>query len=372
MNIFRTDGWVKSSLGPAIPGAQIFVCTQPANIAAVPPSPLAAIFSDPNGLVPIQQPIISDGFGHYDFYTTPGVYTVVIGLGGIVQEVLPDQSVGGFGSGGSLLLQANGVAVADQLLLNFVGAGSVSVADAGSGTIIITGAAATPTVLQTNGVPNTLQSILNLIQGTGMSLVPNGSGGVTINSTVSGVAVVPYMMGAGEITPPQGALTTVYPSGDTANEVIVTRFGWAYSLTFHTISFSDVSGQSGIHFAVGIYSGPTSAIPGTLLWSSGDIPVPNTGAAATQTASVPAYTLLPGDYYLATTTSASFGGFEVYGINLNLTPGSGVTFFNGPPVGCGKATNVSTNGPLTLPATLGTVSPNAGGNSYGYPMMYFY
>jgi hypothetical protein len=330
------------------------------------------IFSDPNGLVPITQPIITDGFGHYDFYTTPGVYTVVIGLGGIVQEVLPDQSVGGFGSGGSLLLQANGVAVADQLLLNFVGAGSVSVADAGSGTIIITGAAATPTVLQTNGVPNTLQSILNLIQGTGMSLVPNGSGGVTINSTVSGVAVVPYMMGAGEITPPQGALTTVYPSGDTANEVIVTRFGWAYSLTFHTISFSDVSGQSGIHFAVGIYSGPTSAIPGTLLWSSGDIPVPNTGAAATQTASVPAYTLLPGDYYLATTTSASFGGFGVYGMNLNLAPSSGVTFFSGPPVGCGKATNVSTNGPLTLPATLGTVSPNAGGNSYGYPMMYFY
>jgi hypothetical protein len=139
-NYFRTDGWVKSSLGPAIPGAQIFVCTQPANIASVPPSPLAMIFSDPNGLVPITQPIITDGFGHYDFYTTPGVYTVVVALGGIVQQVYPDQSVGGFGSSGSLILQANGVSVADQLLLNLVGAGSVSVADAGAGTVVITGA----------------------------------------------------------------------------------------------------------------------------------------------------------------------------------------------------------------------------------------
>ena len=143
-NYFRTDGWVKSSLGPAIPGTQIYVCTQPANVASVPPSPLAMIFSDPNGLVPITQPIITDGFGHYDFYTTPGVYTLVVGLGGIVQQVYPDQSVGGFGSGGSLVLQVNSAPLSSQLTANFTGAGSVSVADAGSGNIVITGAVPPP------------------------------------------------------------------------------------------------------------------------------------------------------------------------------------------------------------------------------------
>src|ERR1700689_940438 len=110
---FRNDGWVKSSLGPAIPGAQIYVCTQPANVTpptavrngpvtgAFVPSPLAFIFSDPNGLVPIAQPLISDGFGHYDFYTLPGVYTVVIANGAIIQQVYTDQSIGNVGTGTS-------------------------------------------------------------------------------------------------------------------------------------------------------------------------------------------------------------------------------------------------------------------------------
>ena len=193
-NYFRTDGWVKSSLGPAIPGAQIYVCTQPANIASVPPSPLAAIFSDPNGLVPISLPIITDGFGHYDFYTTPGVYTLVVGLGGVVQTVYPDQSVGGFGSGGSLILQANGVAVADQLLLNFVGSGNVSVVDAGSGTLQIVGS-----VFQTNGTPNASQSVLNFVNTP--SITWTSSGG-----DVSAVSASSYISSKWSLwTPSSGA-----------------------------------------------------------------------------------------------------------------------------------------------------------------------
>lgn len=109
--LFRSDGWVKSAIGPAVPGAQIFVCTQPANVVppvAVPngpitgsfvPSPLASIFADPFGLVPIAQPIITDGFGHYDFYAAPNLYTIVVSNAGTIQQVYPDQSVGGFGTG---------------------------------------------------------------------------------------------------------------------------------------------------------------------------------------------------------------------------------------------------------------------------------
>jgi hypothetical protein len=38
---FRMDGWVKSVTGAAVSGAQIYVATQPANTAFLPPSPLA-------------------------------------------------------------------------------------------------------------------------------------------------------------------------------------------------------------------------------------------------------------------------------------------------------------------------------------------
>jgi hypothetical protein len=99
---FRSDGWVKAVTGQAIPGAQVYVALQPANVAFAPPSPLASIFSDPAGLVPIAQPIITDGFGHYDFYVLPGTYTAVVALNSVIQQVYPDQSIGVAGGGGSV------------------------------------------------------------------------------------------------------------------------------------------------------------------------------------------------------------------------------------------------------------------------------
>jgi hypothetical protein len=91
----RSDGWVKSAQGPAVPGAQIYVCTQPANpTAGGPPSPLASLFSDPAGAVPIVQPVITDGFGHYDFYVATGTYAVLVYLNNVLQQFYPDQSFG--------------------------------------------------------------------------------------------------------------------------------------------------------------------------------------------------------------------------------------------------------------------------------------
>lgn len=111
----RSDGWVKSSTGPAVPGAQIYVCSQPANTDAAPPTPLATIYSDAAGLVPITQPVITDGFGHYDFYIAPGTYTLVVALGGAIQQVYEDQSIG---SGPSI--KVNGVDSGSQTTLNFI------------------------------------------------------------------------------------------------------------------------------------------------------------------------------------------------------------------------------------------------------------
>jgi hypothetical protein len=117
-SFYRNDGFVKSTLGPAVPGAQIFVCTQPANVptglspVAPTPTPLALIYSDPNGLVPITQPILTDGFGHYDFYVLPGTYDISVYLNGKLQQEYPDQSIGLAGGGftaGTGITIVNGV-----------------------------------------------------------------------------------------------------------------------------------------------------------------------------------------------------------------------------------------------------------------------
>lgn len=97
---FRSDGWVKSALGQAVSGAQVYVCSQPADVTFVPPLPQVPLFADAAGATPLAQPIFTDGFGHYDFYVPYGTYTVVIVNGGNIQQIYPDQTVGFSSSGG--------------------------------------------------------------------------------------------------------------------------------------------------------------------------------------------------------------------------------------------------------------------------------
>ena len=127
--LYRSDGWVKTPLGYAVAGAQVFVCTQPtSNVSSTPPSPLASIYSDPLGVNPVVQPIQTDGFGHYDFYVAPGTYTVVVAIGGLVQQVYPDQSLGLASASASVPGTGNGslyatatpsisIAVADDIVV---------------------------------------------------------------------------------------------------------------------------------------------------------------------------------------------------------------------------------------------------------------
>ena len=163
----------------------MYVCSQPANTNSAPPSPLASIYSDPNGLVPITQPILTDGFGHYDYYVLPGTYTLVIAYNDLIQQVYEDQSIGLAGSApSSLALEVNGTPNVDQNLLNLIAGSGITLADNGVGGITITGNGGT--TLQTNGTNNTDQALLNLIAGSGVTLSADGSGGVTINSSGGG------------------------------------------------------------------------------------------------------------------------------------------------------------------------------------------
>ena len=94
---FRYDNSVNDSgTGVAVQGVEVYVLTQPADITDFPPSPLATLYAYQNGLVPLANPVITDGFGNYFFYTGIGFYTLYIydPLGRIDTEIFPDQEIG--------------------------------------------------------------------------------------------------------------------------------------------------------------------------------------------------------------------------------------------------------------------------------------
>jgi len=182
-NYYRNDGWVKTTLGPAVAGAQVWVATQPANDAALPPSPLALIYSD-DGLTPIVQPIITDGFGHYDFYTLPGLYTVIIAYNGVIQQSYPDQTIGGIGTAGStsLTLLTNGTPNFNQTVQNLVQGAGILIGTDNFGNTVVTNDNPTGTTLKTHGATNTDQAVLNLVQGSGLTIASDSSGDVTFTN----------------------------------------------------------------------------------------------------------------------------------------------------------------------------------------------
>lgn len=216
LNYYRSDGWVKTVQGPAVPGAQVYVLNQPANVVPpitpprttpVPfvPNPQAQIYSDA-GSTPIVQPIITDGFGHYDFYVLPGLYTVAIYYGGKLQQFYVDQSIGNVGStlAPSTLFLTNGTPNFNQSIQNLVqGAGITIITDNFGNTVLTaTGGGGSGPVLETDGVINGDQALLNLKSGSGINITDDGVGGVTIKAAAvaSGTAVVPlaFTIFAGE------------------------------------------------------------------------------------------------------------------------------------------------------------------------------
>jgi hypothetical protein len=312
-NYFRSDGWVKTAQGPAVPGAQIWVCTQPANVTTAPPSPLALIYSDPNGLVPIQAPIISDGFGHYDFYVLAGLYTVVVALGGTIQQVYPDQSLGGVGTGTPPTPPAP------------------------------------PPVLEHNGVPNGNQGLLNLVAGTNVTIVDDGLGDITISSSGGGFGTpgVGGFWSAGmPITSMFGTAPSAEPVGNSANQITVWQFTLLSQYTISAVSCPVVTGVGGATFNFGIY---TTA--GNKLVDSGAI---NAATSATNPRNTITPVVLPiGTYYFAASATSSSATAQSYPLNSG-----GVSMENcinaAGSVKVGQAANPTAAG--VMPSTLGTIS----------------
>jgi hypothetical protein len=319
---YRYDTWVKSSIGPAVPGAQIWVCTQPANTATVPPSPLAAIYSDSGGLVPIVQPLLTDGFGHADFYTLPGLYTVIVALGGVIQAIYPDQSIGGVGTtgggsgtpSGTLLLQSNGISNANQFVLNLQSQdGSVTITNDSSG--------------NTNLKANTAQFSGNasFMFGPGirdLGTVFGGNWGAPQANSVAGVV--------------------------TANKVTVYLFQLDVAITISKASVTCTNNTIGPTASFGIYS-----FSGNKLVDAGSFNLLTSPTVQVNTFS--SVTLPPGIYWHAqactTTGTATFAGIVVSnGANNDSIPA-----YVKNATRCATAANLMSGG--VLPATLGALTP---------------
>ncbi len=108
MALDRFDVTVQDTQGRALAGAQVFWLTQPATVPPTPPpSPEASIFADINGITPLTQPQLSNGFGQAFAYMDDSIlYTLAIyhPLFGENPLIYPDQSLAGGGGGGSSLI----------------------------------------------------------------------------------------------------------------------------------------------------------------------------------------------------------------------------------------------------------------------------
>lgn len=374
MNFYRNDGWVKLVNGQAVPGAQIYVCTQPCNVfppitppktIPVPwagPNPQASIFSDA-GITPIVQPIITDGFGHYDFYTTPGLYTIVVLFGGKVQQFYIDQTIGNAGSISTspLVLSTNGTPNFNQLSLNLQqGAGIILSSDNFGNTTISGGSSIS---LQTNEVPNGSQTLLDLHASTGISLVDNGAGIVTVSSSVTGAANISSAnqgywlstLGLGGLWSANAANNVVIDTSSAANTVYALQVVLPFSVSITRVTVSLGTASSSKNLVVGIYSADGQ----TKLLDSGAFDGGGAGSTAQQnvigSVSLPAgcyWFAWAGDYTTATpswwsiATNANMGGI----FNKRTTKKYAI---------CGNKM-VATS----LPSALGTLTTSAFTNTF--------
>ena len=102
MSAFRFQNIWINPLGYAMAGGKVYVCTQPASTGSIPPSPLASLFSDSAGSVPLANPVTVDANGNFFFYAASGAYTLVFfdPFGRVITPVVfPDMLVVSPGGG---------------------------------------------------------------------------------------------------------------------------------------------------------------------------------------------------------------------------------------------------------------------------------
>lgn len=376
---YRMQGWVKSVMGQAISGAQIFICApQPTDSTFIPPEPLASIFADPAGVTPVTQPLITDGFGFYDAYVASGIpYTIVVCYNASVQAVYPDQVALGatignpslvtsvFGRTGDILAQSGdyaafyapfsspaftGVPTAPTAPLatntNQIATTAFVLANAGSGSGVL---------LETNGVANSSQTVLNLAAGTNITL-----GNVAGTTTIAASFTAPVTSVFGRT----GAVTA--QSGD-YGVAQVTGAAPLASPTFSgvpaapTASLGTNTTQIATTAFVLANSGAMVFIAEQVLGSS---------AATVTFSSIPSTYRTLKLYVTARNNNASLpaGGSDIY-LQFNGDTGanySQLTVYSGGTAG-GSSTYNTSMAPMAQVAYNGSPSNNADGNEITIP-----
>jgi hypothetical protein len=308
---------------------------------------LAFIFSDVNGLVPITQPIITDGFGHYDFYAAQGLYTLVVGLGGVISQVYPDQNIGaqGGGSAGQTLIAGANITIIGNVISAVIPPGGVT--------------------LQTNGVNNTLQSKLNLQDTASVTWSSDAFGGVT--ATAAGGSSF-SASGSGILWGSSGLGTSL--SGGAAFGAVDDQILFALMILTNSWTIRRIvtkvqtgTGNAGDRFNVGIYSADGS----TKIVDIG--PTSCASGATTHELAITPVVIPAGTYLFVSTRSGGLGGDPQSGFGYDISvaglatvlsgfdgPGGGIHSISYPPLYVGLATNTATSS--VLPASLGALLPN--------------
>ena len=344
MSVFRRDEFVRSVQGQSVPGAEVFVCTQPANATAFPPTPLASIFSDPAGTIPIIQPVITDGFGHCAFYVVAGTYTVVVANNNVIQQIYPDQLIGSNGVG-SVSFETNGIANTDQALLNLKDGTEITVTSDGIGGVVIDTNVPIPAAieLQTNSADNTIQTKLNLKNSDGtVVLVSDGAGGVTLSSKAAGIAA-PFQTRA------SGSTTGL--NNGTNNTIKLLALTIPYAITFTNMAVYSPSGDVADLNDWGIYD-----LSGNLLANVGP-QLLTSSALSDIVITQGSVTLQAGTYLFAFTSNVTSAQIQVSETNTIYVP----------------YTTITTSSGGTLPPTIvpvaGTITYSTGDLTSGLPTL---
>jgi hypothetical protein len=232
------------------------------------PNPQVPIFSDA-GITPIIQPIIADGFGHYDFYVLPGLYTVAIYYGGQLQQYYVDQSIGNVGS-----------------------------------------SAGTSILLATNGTPNFNQTVLNVIQGAGMLVNTDNLG----NMTITNLNPTPYVPPS-----PTPRVSAIYYTIDGGGAVVTTGIKGQLNIPLNcTITGWVITADQSGSAVVDVLSSSYANFPSTASITGGDNPTLSS-AQANENLSVSAWdaAVLAGTQIQFSVASATT--VQRLNITLNIT-----------------------------------------------------
>src|SRR5690348_12977607 len=97
--LFSSQDFVTDAQGNAIPAAQVYYLLNQSGstTSTVDLTQTITLWSDPSAAIPVDNPVVTDGFGRANTgyvnispYMSQGNYTIAFVVGGVVQQVFND------------------------------------------------------------------------------------------------------------------------------------------------------------------------------------------------------------------------------------------------------------------------------------------